>query len=117
MLAREGRGPVLDDGGHQLAYPCIPVLKVLHKHVSHVGGVNPCDGVMVLDLGAPRAGRSRSGPAPAQHLLSWRPLGTGSPSFSAGANGKVRFLPLYRRGNRSDRLMDLPAFVYLDLNL
>ena len=55
MLTREGQGPVLDDGGHQLAYPLHPGAQVLHKHVSHVGGVNPCGGVMVLDLGPPQS--------------------------------------------------------------
>ena len=85
MLTGEGWGPVLDDGGHQLAYPLHPSAQVLLIHVSQVGGVSSCDGVMVLDLGPPPEPEGvGSGPAPLQHLLSWHPLGT----FAAGVNGE-----------------------------
>lgn len=106
MLTGEDWGPVLDDGGHQLEYPLHPSAQVLLIHVSHVGGVSPCDGVMVLDLGTPPELEGVGlGPAPAQHLLSWHPLGT----FAAGANGEGGGF-LQKRKLRSERLMDLPNF-------
>ena len=118
MLTREDREPVLDDGGHQLAYPLHPGAQVLHKHVSHFGGVSPCDGVMVLDLGPPQ---------------SWKEWGQDLPLLSTcspGTHWALALLPfqqvlmekvgvppaLQKRKLRSERLMDLPNFVYLDLN-
>ena len=101
MLTREDREPVLDDGGHQLAYPLHPGAQVLHKHVSHFGGVSPCDGVMVLDLGPPpTAGRSgvRTCPCSAPALLA--PTGHWlSFLFSRCSWRRWGFLLLYRRGN------------------
>ena len=68
-----------------LRTPCIPVLRGSSYMSLTLGGVSPCDGVMVLDLGPPPEQEGvGSGPAPAQHLLSWHSLGT----FAAGVNGE-----------------------------
>lgn len=63
-------GPFQDNGGHQLVDNLHPYVQVFHKHVTHVGGLRPSDGIMVLDLWSPPdQGTVGSGPAPAKCLL------------------------------------------------
>ena len=90
-------------------HPLHPGAQVLHKHVTNLASVSPGDGVVVLDLG-PR--RSRTGVGSGQPLLSTccpdthRAL-TPLPSQQVLLEN-WGFLPLYRRGNRSERSMNFP---------
>lgn len=109
LLTCVGWESVLDDGRLTSA-PMHPVAPGIPQ-TCHSPGVSLMMAQVVAWTSCPHPEQDKSGvgPAPAQHLLSWDPLGMGS-LICVGACGEGGVPPtLQKRKLRSERLMDLPS--------